>query len=339
MTPLEKLIREEIAAKGPMDFGTFMARCLYDPQYGYYITHDPVGKDGDFITSPEISQIFGEMIALWCMDTWMKMGSPSSFNLLECGPGHGTLMQDVLRGAKAVPNFLSAASICLLEISPVLKARQQQALANDKVNWISDIRDLPDQPTIMFCNEFFDAFPVERMVRTPSGMKPQKIVLEDGKLKLEHEGLPAQESSPAIQQWLNAFFPFIVRNGGAALIVDYAHDGMRVIDSVQAMRKHGHDGLLAAPGEADITAYVDYGAITARAAEYGLTVHAVLSQRDFLLRYGLEQRLQQLKQRAKPEQIKELESGAARLIDANGMGKLFRVLCLTHGSLPAPHGF
>src|ERR1043166_7861804 len=181
MTPLEEIIHSHIRENGPMPFEMFMEWCLRHPEYGYYMTRDPLGAEGDFATAPEISQMFGEMVALWCIDIWMKMGSPRDCMLLECGPGRGTLMDDVLRSAKAAPDFLSTTQPWLIEKSPILRAKQKEKLGG-RIHWADDLASLPPRPVIMFCNELFDTFAIARFVKTPGGWAEQAVTVENDAL-------------------------------------------------------------------------------------------------------------------------------------------------------------
>lgn len=321
MTPLESIIREKIAAHGPMPVDDYMALCLYHPSHGYYITRDPLGETGDFITSPEISQLFGEMLALWAIEKWQALGSPTRFTLLECGPGRGTLMSDLLRAARALPAFINAAQVILCETSPVLRNKQKQLLAVHTITWIEDIAALPPQPTLLIANEFLDAFPIKRFVNDTE----QCVILKDNALAFSSNG-KTQETSPAIENWMNVFCAHLKAHGGAACFIDYAYEGDGYVDTLQAMKNHKPISVLAQPGECDLTAYVNYTPLIALANKHGLKTEAVESQRDFLLRYGIELRLAQLLKKATPEQIEPLKTGATRLLDSKGMGELFKVL-------------
>lgn len=321
MTPLEIIIREKIAARGPMPVDEYMALCLYHPTYGYYITRDPLGSTGDFITSPEISQLFGEMLALWAIEKWQALGSPTRFTLLECGPGRGTLMHDLLRAAKALPAFLNAAYVILCETSPVLRLKQKQLLAQYNTVWIDDITTLPAQPTLLVANEFLDAFPIKRFVNDAE----QCVILKDNALAFSREG-SVRETSPAIENWMNTFCAHLKAHGGAGCFIDYAYEGNGHVDTLQAVKNHKPASLFEQPGECDLTAYVNYSPLIALAQKHGLKTESVVSQRHFLMRYGIELRLAQLLKKAIPEQIDPLKSGVARLLDSKTMGNQFKIL-------------
>jgi NADH dehydrogenase [ubiquinone] 1 alpha subcomplex assembly factor 7 len=358
MTPLEKHLREQIAATGPVRFDAFMEACMRHPQHGYYTTRDPLGQDGDFTTGPEISQMFGEMIALWCVDIWMKMGEPEEFVLAEGGPGRGTLMDDVLRTVKVSDKFTNAARVHLIEKSPALREKQATKLANYKVDWSEDLEGLPSLPTIFFANELLDTFAVRRFLKSDKGWEEQAVGLENDQLTLVNQPIPDAdkkpfehpaymespvgayaEFSPDCVKWMGQLAPIIAQKGGAALIIDYGYEGPMAADTVQAIRAKKPAPLLDSPGEADITAYVDLEPLRAVAEATGLKAWPVRMQRDFLLNCGILHRVKYLKEKARPEQLAKIELDLERLLSANQMGVLFKLFCVTHPSLPAPLGF
>lgn len=358
MTPLEVIIRAEIAAHGPMPFTQFMEICMRHPQHGYYMAHDPFGQDGDFTTAPEISQMFGEMVALWCYDLWEKMGRPTRYTLVECGPGRGTLMDDVLRTLKVSPACLNAAEIVLIEKSPFLKEKQAEKLKAYSVQWVEDAASLPALPLILFSNEMFDTFAIRRFQKTKKGWAEQAVTVKDNRLaftllainkndqvlfddNVYHDA--AEESyaefSPDCQKWMDAFSPLLAAHSGGALMIDYGYDGPRAVDTVQAIAKQHFAPILEKAGCADITAYVDFGAFARIAVQHGLKVWPLTPQRDFLMRCGIEQRAMLLKQRANDEQKNQIDAALARLIKPEQMGMIFKAFCVTTPSLPAPLGF
>lgn len=362
MTPLEKILRARIAAQGPIPFDHYMEWCLFHPDYGYYHTRDPFGLEGDFVTSPEISQMFGEMVALWCYDVWVKMGEPDSFLLLECGPGRGTLMADVLRTCTIMPRFLQGAHIWLCERSPLLQQKQAATLKKHgvaaPVHWAETLSDVPDLPVIMFCNELFDTFPIRRFVKKAHGWCEVAVgVVGD---RLDYVLLPPAarnngffvdavyrnakpdavaefcESSVA---WLEQFMPRLARQPGAALIIDYAFEGPMAADTVQAIHAKTTAQLLEKPGDSDISAYVDFSVFRNLAIRNGLKAHTNVSQHDFLLRCGILQRASLLKQKATLDQQKSIQQDLDRLLGELYMGQMFKVFCMSHPALPAPLGF
>jgi NADH dehydrogenase [ubiquinone] 1 alpha subcomplex assembly factor 7 len=359
MTVLEKLIVENIRANGPMPFDQYMEWCMRHPQHGYYITRDPLGADGDFTTGPEISQMFGEMIALWCVDSWMKMSQPKEFLLVEGGPGRGTLMEDVLRTVKVSPAFMQAARVILIEKSPALREKQKAKLQGYKVAWAESLDDLPPLPLVFFSNELLDTFAIRRFLCTGLHVWEEQVVVENnGKLGLSTRPLKgddvkmladpayvtapvgaAAELSPDVLLWMGKLYKHLNTHGGASLTIDYGYEGPLAADTVQAISKKKQAGLMNNPGEADITAYVDFGSLRRIAEAMKLKVHPLRLQRDFLLNCGVLHRAKLLKEKATPEQQGKIDIDLERLTSAEQMGILFKVFCVTHSSLPAPLGF
>lgn len=343
MTPLEGLIRDFIASEGPMRLDRYMGLCLGHPQHGYYMTRDPLGERGDFITAPEVSQMFGELIGVWAISAWAAMGQPNPFSFVELGPGRGTLMSDMLRTArKAAPGFAEAAEVHLVETSPVLAARQRATLAALGVHalWHEDLTMVPQGPAIIIANEFFDAIPIRQFEYRVGRWHERAIGLEDGELTIglspaalggpvpqvaAGEGVVI-EQAPARAAIAEHIGQRLERHAGAALIVDYGHLVSGPGDTLQAMKGHAHVPITAAPGECDLTSHVDFEALARSLRAGGAEIFPAFSQRDFLLAMGLAQRTAQLAASAGPEIRDVLGRQAARLADENQMGNLFKVL-------------
>ncbi len=359
MTPLEREIRSLIEADGPMPVARYMALCLGHPRHGYYTTRDPLGAAGDFTTAPEMSQIFGELIGLWCAEVWRRMGAPRRVLLVELGPGRGTLMQDMLRAARVLPEFHAALEVHLIETSPKLRERQRIALAEAGVpiTWHERPKSLPDGPLLAVANEFVDALPVDQFVKTENGWHERRVGLQpDGKLAfgLDPAQLPALEDklpprlrpAPAgamLEQRdstpLQEIARRIAASGGAGLVVDYGHMQTAFGDTLQAVRKHKQFDPLADPGEADLTAHVDFEALGDAVKGQGVSLHGPVTQGDFLRRLGIELRAKRLKKSA-PAHAGAIGAAVARLTDPTpGMGELFKALAFTNRNLPAPPGF
>jgi NADH dehydrogenase [ubiquinone] 1 alpha subcomplex assembly factor 7 len=356
--PLAQLLADEIRRGGPISIAEYMALALGHPRHGYYITRDPLGPDGDFTTAPEVSQFFGELIALWCVDLWQRAGSPSPLHLVELGPGRGTLMRDMLRAARVVPEALAAFRIHLVETSPVLRARQEEALrdAACPVAWHDSIVSLPQGSRVVIANEFFDALPVrhyerrngrwhERLVTLAAeGFAPclSPVPIADAlvpqPLREAPEGAVA-ETSPASLATMDALAQAIARNGLGALVVDYGHTRPGHGETLQAIRGHDKVSPFAQPGEADLTAHVDFSAMAATAEAAGARVWPVLTQGTFLKRLGIDLRARQLMRHADPKQARDIEAAQARLTAPDAMGQLFKVLALTHPDAPCPAAF
>ena len=358
MTPLGERIVRRIASQGPITLADYMAQVLTDPQHGYYMSGDPFGRRGDFVTAPEISQMFGELIGLWCVETWQRMGAPSSFLLAELGPGRGTLMADALRAARIAPGFRAAAALHLIEISPELRDRQRTALSDYQVTWHDGIANLPKGPMLLVANEFFDALPVRQFERTRKGWCERIVVLDDtGELALGlsppssapalmvpkslREAPPGSlvEISPAASGIAAALGRRIAEDGGAALIVDYGRSESAIGVSLQAVRRHAPHAVLAEPGSADLTAHVDFAALAGAAEAAGARAQGPVPQGAFLQRLGLAARAEALSRTATPAQARDLEAACRRLSDADQMGELFKVLAVAHPSLGRLAGF
>lgn len=368
-TPLAHELAARIVGDGPLTVADYMAECLLHPRHGYYSTREPFGQGGDFVTAPEISQMFGELVGLWAADSWMRLGSPSPFILAEVGPGRGTLMADALRAVRIVPGFLDAARLVLVEASPRLRAVQKLALASHAVAWADRVEDLPAGPLILIANEFVDALPIRQFLRTPEGFAERMVGLDDAsppgsdalafglrpgaRLEADAErrllAAPAGallEICPLGQSVAAHVGARLTRDGGAALFIDYGHNGEREPsggfgDTLQALRAHVYDHPLAHPGEADLTAHVDFAALATAARKNGARAFGPIGQGDLLERLGLHARAERLKRNAGPEAAAAIDAAALRLAGTHqqGMGTLFKALALVHPSLGAPAGF
>ncbi|MEQ9143646.1 MAG: SAM-dependent methyltransferase [Parvibaculaceae bacterium] len=357
MTPLAHEIAARIRREGPLSVAAFMELCLAHEEHGYYMSRDPLGRSGDFTTSPEISQMFGELIGLWCVDMWSKLGSPERFVLAELGPGRGTLMQDALRAAAIVPAFIGAANICFVETSPVLKKEQQKRVPG--ASWHRTAENLPDGPLILIANEFFDALPIRQFERTPAGWEEICVGLApdatDGApaFAFSHKAAPdaedllpeavhtapvgaIAETCPLGLTIMESLADRLQQTPGAALIIDYGHAVSAPGDTFQALRAHKFADPLQQPGEADLTAHVDFAALQRAAAP--LDTYGPVTQGAFLKALGIDVRAEKLKQKASPAQAKAIDLALTRLTDRETMGSLFKVMAVASPGLPAPAG-
>lgn len=359
MTELAELIAHRIRATGPLTIAEFMVEALQHPRLGYYATRDPLGAKGDFITAPEISQTFGELIGLWCADTWTRIGRPIPVLAVELGPGRGTLMADALRAAAVTPDFRQALRLHMVETSPALRNLQAQALAAASPTWHDGLETVPEGPILLIANEFLDALPIRQFERGDDGWHERRVGLTgDGSTLafLSDPGtsataalLPPQLASapagsiaeicPAALVLAASLGERLRRSDGAALFIDYGHSASACGDTLQAVRKHAYHSALESPGSADLTAHVDFAAFAAAARATGARVHGPVTQRDFLLSLGIEARAARLLERATPAQAAAIESGVRRLIDRAEMGTLFKVMALTRADAPTPAGF
>ena len=342
-----------IALQGPITVARFMAEALTHPRDGYYMRADPLGSAGDFTTAPEISQMFGELIGLWCADCWRAMGAPEPVLLVELGPGRGTLMADALRAAATVPDFRAALDIHLVEASPALRARQEEALAGASAHWHDSLGDVPRAPMLLIANEFFDALPIHQFIATAQGWRERLVGLADdgfcfvlapgatpacaliGANPLGEAGA-VLEIRPAATALGRDIAERLAADGGAALLVDFDKTGPSG-DSLQAVRGHRRHDVLADPGTADIAAAVDFAALTEAAR--GARVHGPVQQGEFLEALGLGARATALAADATPDQAADIESARNRLSAPDEMGTLFKALAITGPDMAAPAGF
>jgi NADH dehydrogenase [ubiquinone] 1 alpha subcomplex assembly factor 7 len=359
-TPLAAVLSQRIARDGPISVHDYMAACLADRSAGYYATRQPIGKDGDFITAPEVSQMFGELIGVWCATLWQTMGEPRAVTVAELGPGRGTLMADALRAWRSVPKLLDSMSIALIETSPVLCETQRQTLRGcpAPLGWYESIEDVPQGPLIVIANEFVDALPVRQMVRQGGVWHERCVTIGDrgafafcAGQAVDRDALPSPvrdmdaadgavvETRPAAASLVSALAARAKQAPVGALIADYGHDMSGPGDTLQAVRQHRFADPLALPGEADLTAHVDFAALEETATSLGLGAYGPMPQGEFLLKLGLAARCDSLLRNATGAQRVAVVSGAARLADPRQMGLLFKVLVLQSSGLAPPPPF
>ena len=342
---LAEILAARIRAQGPITLAEYMAECLLHPTLGYYTTRDPFGAAGDFTTAPEISQMFGELLGLALAQAWLDQGAPAGVILAELGPGRGTLMADVLRATRAVPGFHAAVRVCLVEASPVLRQRQAVALAGYKVAWFDHVQDLPEGPLYLLANEFFDALPIRAFQRDGAGWSERVVGLHAGALgfglapvgPIAGLGEAAQgqivEVCPAAPGVVAEISGRIKGHGGVALIVDYGGWQSRG-DTFQALKSNAFADPFAEPGQADLTAHVDFAALAAAA----VVPHAYVTQGVFLQRLGIGARAARLAERLTGERLQSHLAATRRLTDDAEMGSLFKVLVLYPANCPQPPG-
>jgi NADH dehydrogenase [ubiquinone] 1 alpha subcomplex assembly factor 7 len=356
MTALLDEMKALIALKGQITVERYMELALAHPEFGYYMNRDPFGATGDFTTSPEISQMFGELIGLWAAEVWSNMGAPNPVRLIELGPGRGTLMSDALRAARIVPEFRAALDVWLMETSPPLAAMQHELLldAGVAVAWAQNLKEVPDGPTIVIGNEFLDALPVRQFVRLDGQWRERVVRLnEEGGLVFDVAAKPEPyirgtaregevlEVNPAGHRFMFELGARLVKQGGAALLIDYGHAITGLGDTLQALRAHRYVDPLAMPGECDLTAHVDFAAMARSAAATGAAVYGPIDQGDFLRAIGIDLRTKALAERAGPERSEELQQARNRLVGKGRgeMGALFKAMAVANRKLPAPPGF
>ena len=354
MTPLQTSLIAHIRQHGPMSIETYMNTCLYDDAHGFYMSQLPLGKH--FITAPEVSQLFGEMVAIWILLAWQHLGNPCTLNIVELGPGRGTMAKDILRTWHRIANQTSEKPFPMLhyslqEISPTLQAQQQATLASlvqkntFKLHWISDTQEWPKGPTLFLANEFFDALPIRQFEKMENTWKERCIGLDGERLSFQlqdtthpPQGFPENgsfyEYAPALPHWGKHIAQHLGHYGGAALLIDYGYDGnTSYLDTLQAIHNHCPVPVLEQPGLCDLTAHVNFGALTEvfsqalPCAKISYAVSPLMSQQAFLMKHGFMERLQQLLTGCSSGEEKEqVAQGGHRLISSDGMGDLFRVL-------------
>jgi NADH dehydrogenase [ubiquinone] 1 alpha subcomplex assembly factor 7 len=345
MTKLANIIAQMIAEEGPMPLDRFMTLALSHPQHGYYMTRDPFGVEGDFTTAPEISQVFGELVAVWVAQCWRAMGSPRQFALVELGPGRGTLMADVLRVLEQVQGAKKAAEVHFVEMSPVL--RQAQAERVPDATWHAGLASLPALPTIVIANEFFDALPI-RQFSHAQGHSAEIVVsqnndrlglMQQRSLQRLPDGEGIWEDQTIRTAFATALGDHLTKASGYALIIDYGHARSSYGDTLQALYKHKPCGITDHVGEADVTSHVDFEAVAKGLAQGGMARAGFMTQGEFLNAMGIDQRTAILLKNASVEQAEQISSGSKRLVAHDQMGQLFKVLAAASKGLSLPYPF
>jgi NADH dehydrogenase [ubiquinone] 1 alpha subcomplex assembly factor 7 len=354
MNALSKRVADLIAAQGPLSIAQYMTLALHDPKDGCYATRDPFGAGGDFTTAPEISQMFGEMLGLWCVQVWHDQGKPSPVRLVELGPGRGTLMADALRAMRVVPELLAALDVELVEASPVLRSIQQAKLAGCSANlaW-TDRFDATsvDRTLFLLANEFFDALPIRQFVRVGQGWRERMVTADaSGRLSFVLSPLPADalvpavrsgapqggvvEVSPAATALTEEIAHAIAEHGGGALIADYGYDAPGFGETLQAVESHSFAEVLADPGESDLSAHVDFLSLAEAVRRGGAVPWGPTGQGPFLLDLGIA---------ARAERLIQTDAAVAtaldRLVNPQQMGTLFKALAIVAEGAPKPPGF
>lgn len=351
---LGDLIDTQIRANGPISVATYMGLCLTDPRQGYYTGTDPLGTTGDFVTAPEISQMFGELLGFFCVNLWQQLKEPPSFTLLELGPGRGTLMQDALRAASRAEGFADAVHLQLFESNLALRAQQQERLGDYNPYWADEIDAVSDDPLIVIANEFFDALPIRQFVKGEDGWHERLVGLRDDKrafglspAALPDSALPAAvrgaepgavyEANVAAQDVMQRLGRRINAQSGALLAIDYGYEKTQTGETLQAVARHAFADPLADPGDADISAHVDFAALAVAAKSVGLTTAPLATQSYFLRHLGIEERADMLI-KSNPQHAETVRAALDRLTGTAQMGELFKAFC-AHSAGIEPPGF
>jgi SAM-dependent MidA family methyltransferase len=356
MSDLKQRLTRLIASDGAISVADYMAVCLFDPKSGYYTTQEPFGVSGDFTTAPEISQMFGELLAVWTLSAWHQLGKPVPSMLAEIGPGNGTLMADMLRTLNQLdPAFVILSRIGMIEASPRLAEKQRAKLAAGKAKptWFTEVSALPQVPLILVGNEIFDALPFRQFVKTPTGWRERMVSLTSddalcfsvGMSGIDESILPQGaadapegaifEVAPAREALMDLIASHIAKHGGAALFADYGHLKSGVADTFQALRGHAYDDVFANPGQADLTSHVDFDALSVVARGHGLDV-TLATQGEFLLAMGLLERAGAVGASMDQAGRERVQRDVERLAGPGEMGNLFKVMMIAPKGVSLP---
>ena len=355
MTPLMQRLLRRINVTGPIPFHEYWAMCLFDPDHGYYTTRVPIGAQGDFTTAPEISQMFGELLAAWWLAT-VRQNSLNDIHLVEIGPGRGTLMADMLRTlGKLDPTLKASLPVHMVEVSPRLTTMQQERLKDCgfDVQWHRDLTTLRDAPLGIIANELFDAIPVRQLVKQ-DGLWSELAVTDQSDIGLAHVTLPVSvdpstlpgghadqpngavfEYAPAREGFMAELAVRVAQHSGFGLFIDYGHVQTTFGDTIQAIKDHAYANPLDNPGEADLTSHVDFEALANIAKTSGLSMPAMLTQGEFLTRLGIRERAARLGQ-LHPDRRDTIETACDRLIGNDEMGRLFKVMPAASPNIALP---
>ncbi|MET0878586.1 MAG: SAM-dependent methyltransferase [Tardiphaga sp.] len=354
-SPLHDEIKRLIKSAGPMPVWRYMQLCMTHPRYGYYVSRDPLGREGDFTTAPEVSQMFGELLGLWAASVWRAMDSPPVLHLIELGPGRGTMMADALRALRVLPPLYQALHIHLVEINPVLREKQRATLSGVRnISWHDSLDSVPTGPSVILANEYFDVLPIHQVVKRDDGWHERTVEMaDDGRLEFGASVDPvphfAQLLPPLVRAAPNgAVFEWrpdseimkiasrVRDHGGAALVIDYGHTRSEAGDTFQAIARHSFADPLEHPGQADLTAHVDFQALGRAAEDVGARVHGPVTQGEFLKRLGIETRAVTLMAKASPEVSDDVSGALKRLIDSGrgGMGSMFKAIGISDPAIP-----
>ncbi|MEZ5823929.1 MAG: SAM-dependent methyltransferase [Geminicoccaceae bacterium] len=353
MSGLLERLANEIRLTGPIDIATFMTLAMADRSEGYYATRDPLGRTGDFITAPEISQMFGELVGASLAQAWIELGSPAAVNLVELGPGRGTLMADALRATRALPGFHDALDLHLVETSPVLRQLQEERINHPSRHWHEDIDDIPDKaPILLVANELFDVLPIRQFIVGADGLRERRIgVGEDGRLgfvldprcthpagEMAHGEGSLVEVSPARASLMTRLAQRLARQGGCGFIIDYGNLDLDGADTLQAVQAHRSVEPLDDPGKADLSSHVAFRPLLDAASNEGIGAYGPVTQGEWLTRIGIAARTERLCASADEASRDRLLSQMRRLVSPDQMGALFKVMAITTLAGP-PAGF
>lgn len=350
---LSEHLKAHIETKGPMSVAEFMSFGLNKFEDSYYVSNNPIGREGDFITAPEISQLFGEIIGAWCANIWQLYGSPKNFNLIELGPGKGTLMADLLRSTKSVKGFHDNLNICFVEINKQLQAKQEAAIAHPRVKWYKSFEEIEENFSIIVANEFFDALPINQYIKLKGRWHSNIVDLNQDK---KHLCINYQNTNGELQEYLDKEYGYIPEGGileisdkstalmrsitkvlkqesGAALIIDYGHMERKnrdFVSTLQCVKEHKFHPVFKDIGNADLSAYVDFCALEDISKIHGGITYGPITQKDFLSNMYIDVRKDILLSKTiDAGKIDSINSGYLRLMEKDQMGNLFKVMAVT----------
>ena len=356
MSGAAESLRRLIAHQGPIPVSRFMAEAMAHPEHGYYVRGEPIGALGDFVTAPEISQMFGELIGLWLVDLWRRVGAPAPVRLVELGPGRGTLLADALRAARVAPDFAAAIRLHLVEINRSLRELQARVLAAHRPRWHARLEEVPAGPILLVANEFLDALPVRQFQRGARGRHERMVVAsEDGfEFRLSPESVPPSlapaafeeteegaivERGPAREALVAELAGRIAEAGCGALLIDYGPETGPPGDTLRAVKAHRPQAVLGEVGAADLSADVDFHALAAAARAAGAAAHGPVRQGDLLRALGIDARAARLAAASDGQGAAGIAEARDRLCEAGGMGRRFKALAITAADGPVPAGF
>ena len=340
---IETKIKDLIKKSGPISLSRYMEICLWDDENGYYTSNQVLGRHGDFITSPEISQTFGELIGLWALSFYQKFIDNKRLCITELGSGRGTLLRDAIRTICMVTKNKVDLEITILEKSERLIALQKENLKNKNIKWISDIKGLSFEPQIIIANEFFDALPINQYVRNNKGWYEKKITTKNGKLCFTlgnkiwvpsnsiFSNFKIGDTLEHSEQTISIFSNIcnhLIRYDGVLLVVDYGNIS-GIGDTLQAVSDHKFSSILEKPGQSDLTSHVNFKLLKEIAIKKNLYVSPVKEQQNFLLALGIKERLKSLTKNVSSTIAERVETEVKRLIDPDKMGSLFKVIAIT----------
>ena len=346
LNPLEPIIKSIITQQGAISVAAFMTLVLQHPEYGYYTKGNPIGRTGDFITSPEISQLFGEIVGVWCVDAWKRLGEPERFALLELGAGSGIMMSDIIRVTQKVSGFTNGMNVFILESNQILRGKQKENISI-QYSYLESLSEfLSDMPLIIVTNEFFDNMPIRQFEKTFHGWEERMVDVENDMLvfklrpisSVEQNLIPVEmrdsvpgtvfEFSPVSQTIMKEASEIIVKNKGAMLVIDYGYKETIDCSTLQAISKHEGASILDNPGLVDVSAHVDFRALARVSESFGAKVQFLCIQKEFLENFGISLRADRLKLHVDEKQKHQIDIALNRLLSDDEMGSTFKVLSL-----------